>query len=176
MSGWNIPTTGEPPTSWSFNSALELTWCLWVCHLPCRLRIKVYLNCTCLVLILDPFDFNLFILCLWAMSLFQKLCSAPFLPVSFSFPEPLPGPQFCLYKLLEGQPENSWTLGGKYYIISNPSRYWGLHLPCFLQHVQQQHLSVNLPGQATSSQCLLVWHPFQSHQLTSLQRQLGFQG
>ena len=26
-------------------------------------------------------------------------------------------------------------------MISNPSRYSGLHLPCFLQHVQQQHLN-----------------------------------
>ena len=72
------------------------------------------------ILILDPFDFNWFILCLWAMSFFQKLCSAPFLAVSCSFPELLPGPQFCLHSLLEGQPENSWTLGGKYYIIQSP--------------------------------------------------------
>ena len=53
------------------------------------------------------------------------------------------GPQCCLYNLLEGQPENIWPLGEKHCIISNPSRYSGLHLPCFLQHVRQQHLSVN---------------------------------
>ena len=75
------------------------------------------------------------------MSFCQKLCPAPFPLVSCSFPEPHPGPQSCLYSLLEGQPENSWPLGGKYCMISNPSRYSGLHLPCFLQHVQQQHLS-----------------------------------
>ena len=70
-----------------------------------------------------------------AMSFFQKLCPAPFPPVSCSFPELYPGPQCCLYNLLEGQPENSWPLGGKYGIIFNPSRYSGLHFPCLLQHV-----------------------------------------
>ena len=105
------------------------------------------------------------------MSFFQKLCPAPFPPVSCSFPEPHPGPQCCLYNLLEGQPENSWPLGGKYCIISNPSRYSGLHLPCFLQHVQHQHLSVNTLGWKTGTQCLL-----EIYLLASLQRQLGFQG
>ena len=77
-----------------------------------------------------------------------------------------------LYNLLEGQPENSWPLGGKYCIISNPSRYSGLHLPCFLRHVQQQYLSVNLLGWATGTQCLLEVHLL----VASLQGQLGFQG
>ena len=36
-----IPTIGEPPTPRSFDSDLELSWYLWVCHLACRLRIKV---------------------------------------------------------------------------------------------------------------------------------------
>ena len=102
---------------------------------------------------------------------FKSCALPPFPPVSCSFPEPCPGPQCCLYNLLEGQPENSWPLGGKYCIISNPSRYSGLHLPCFLQHVQQQHLSVNLLGWVTGTQCLL-----EVHLLASLQRQLGFQG
>ena len=31
--------------------------------------------------ILDPFDFNRFVLCPWAMSLFKKLCPAPFPPI-----------------------------------------------------------------------------------------------
>ena len=35
-------------------------------------------------------------------------------------------------------------LGGKYCIISNLSRYSGLHLPCFLQQAQHQPLSVTL--------------------------------
>ena len=100
-----------------------------------------------------------------------KNCALPlFPPVSCSFPEPHPGPQCCLYNLLAGQPENSWPLGGKYCIISNPSRYPGLHLPWVLR-VQHQHLSVNLPGWATGTQGLL-----EVHLLASLQRQLGFQG
>ena len=37
-----------------------------------------------------------------------------------------------LNTLLEGQPEKSWTLGGKYCIISNPFRYSGLNPPGFL--------------------------------------------
>ena len=93
---------------------------------------------------------------LWAF--FQKLCLAPFLPVSCSFPEPRLGPQCCLYNLLEGLPENSWPLGGKYRIISNPSRYSGPHLLCFLQHMQEQHFSVKLLGQVTDTQCLLEVH------------------
>ena len=75
------------------------------------------------------------------MSFCQKLCRAPFAPVSCSFPEPHPDRQCCLYNILEGQPENSWPLGGKYCVIATPSRYSDLHLPCFLQHGQHQHLS-----------------------------------
>jgi len=48
------------------------------------------------------------------MSFFQRLCSAPFPPVSCSFPEPHPDPQGCLYNLLERQPENSWPWEGKF--------------------------------------------------------------
>ena len=79
------------------------------------------------LVILDSFDFNQFIYALGLCHFFQKLCPAPFPPVSCSFPEPRLVPQLCLYNLLEGQPENSWPLGGKYCIISNPSRYSGLH-------------------------------------------------
>ena len=110
-------------------------------------------------------------LCPCAMSFSQKWCPAPFTPVSCSFPEPCPGPQCCLHSLLEGQLENSWSLGGKCCITSNPSRYPGLRLPCFLQHVQDQHLPVSPLGWATGTQCLL-----EAHLLASLQRQLGFQG
>ena len=106
------------------------------------------------------------------MSFFQKLCPAPFQPVSCSFCEPCLVPQCCLCILFSGQPENSWALGGKYCIISNPSRDSGLHLPCFPQHVQQQHLSVNLLGWVTGPQCLLEVHLL----VASLQGQLGFQG
>ena len=123
------------------------------------------------LVILDPFDFNQLMLCPWAMSFFQKLCPAPFLPVSCSFTEPSLGPQCCLYHLLKGEPENSWLLGRKYCIMSNPSKYSGLHLPCFLHHVQQQHLSVNPLGWVTGTQCLL-----EAHLLSSLQGLLGFQG
>ena len=103
------------------------------------------------------------------MPFFQKLCPAPFPPVSCSFPEPSLGPQCCLYNFLKGQPENSWPLGGKYCIISNPSKYSGLHPPCFLQHVQQQHLSVNPLGLVTGTQCLLKVHLLASLQGTGLQ-------
>ena len=103
------------------------------------------------------------------MSFFQKLCLAPFAPVSCSFPEPRLGPQCCLYNLLEEQLEDSWPLGGKHCVISNPSRYSSLHLPRFLQHVQQQHLSVNLLGQVTDTQCLLEVHLL----VASLQGQLS---
>ena len=105
--------------------------------------------------------FNQFMLCPWAMSFFfffQKLCLAPFPPVLCSFSGPCLGPQCCLYNLLEGQPENNWPLGEKSCIISNLSRYSGLHLPCFLQHMQQQHLSVNLLSWVTGTQCLLEVH------------------
>ena len=57
------------------------------------------------------------------MSCFQRLCSAPFPPVSCSFPEPHPDPQGCPYNLLERQPENSWEI---LYNIQppNPTQYW----------------------------------------------------
>ena len=143
--------------SWSFDRALELSWCFW-CVSICLQIEKQGLAEFDLSVILDPFDFNQFMLCPWAISFFQKLCPDPFVPVSCSFPEPRRGAQCCLYNLLEGQPENSWPLGGKYCIISNPSRYSGLRLPCLLQHVQQQHLSVNLLQQVTGTQCLLEVH------------------
>ena len=121
---------------------------------------------------MDSFDFNWFMLCPWAISFSQKLCPAPFLLVPCSFLEPVPGPQCCLYNLLEGQPENSWSLGGKYCIISNPSRYSGIHLPRFLQHVQPQHFSVKPLGWVTGTRFLLEVHLL----LASLQGQLAFQG
>ena len=62
-------------------------------------------------------------------------------------------------------------VGVGYSMISNCSRYPGLHLPYFLQHVQHQHLSVNPLGRVTGTQCLL-----EVHLLASLQEQLGFQG
>ena len=87
------------------------------------------------LVILDPSDFNQFMLCPWAMSFFQKLCSAPFPPVSCSSPEPLPVPQCCLYNLLEWQPENSWPLWKKCWMPARipsvggiPSRASGLFL------------------------------------------------
>ena len=112
---------------------------------------------------MDPFDFNQFIK-------FQKFFPAPFPPVSYSFTETHPGPQYCLYNLLEGQPESSWPLGEKYCVISNLFRYSGLHCPCFLQYVQQQHLSVTLLGWVTDTQCLLEVYLL----VAPLQGQLGF--
>ena len=71
-----------------------------------------------------------------------------------------------------GTTRNNWLLGEKYCIISNPSGYSSLQLPCFLQHVQQQHISVNPLGQVTCTQCLLEVHLL----VASLQGQLSFQG
>ena len=102
----------------------------------------------------------------------SKVVPYPLPPVSCSFPEPCLGPQCFLYNLLEGQPENSWSLREKYCIISNPSRCSSPHLPGFLQRVQQQHFSVNPLGQVTGTQCLLEVHLL----VASRQGQLGFQG
>ena len=168
MRGRIIPTIGESLTPPSFDSALELSCNLWVCLWLTDWGLRftwIWL------VILDTTDFSRCTLCPCAMWFFQRLCPAPFPPVSCSFPEPRPGPQGYLYNLLEGQPENSWPLGGKYCIISSPSRYSGLHLPCFLQRVQHQHLSVNPIEWETGTQYLL-----EVHQLASLQRQLDFQG
>ena len=67
MSGRIIPSTGEPPTPLSFDSDLELSCHLWVCHLARTSRFSwIWL------VILDPFDFNQLTLCPWAMSFFQK--------------------------------------------------------------------------------------------------------
>ena len=41
------------------------------------------------LVMLDPIDFNWFMLCPCAMSFFQRLCSASFTPVSCSFPQPI---------------------------------------------------------------------------------------
>ena len=169
MSGRIITTIGEPPTPPPFDSILELSCHLWVCHLAYRLGIKVYLNLICH---LGPKWFNLFMLCPWAMSFFQMLCPAPFPPASSSFPKPCPGQQCCLYNLLGGQPEYRWPLGGKYCIISNPSRYSGLHLLCFWKHVQKQPLSVNMLRQVTGTQCLLNVHLL----VASLQGHIGLPG
>ena len=107
MSGRIVPTIGKPPTLPSFDSAFELFCHLWVCLLAYRLGIAwIWL------VILDPVDFNWFMLCPCAMSFFQRLWSAPFFPVSCSFPQPHLGPQCCLYIILEGQPENSWPWEG----------------------------------------------------------------
>ena len=66
---------------------------------------------------------------------FKSHALSPSLLLHVLFLSPYLGPQCCFYNLLEGQPENSWPLEGKCCIIFNPSRYSGLHLPCFLQHV-----------------------------------------
>ena len=91
MSGRVIPTIGKPPSPWSFASALELSWRLWVCHslqIEDQGLVEVNLTAT-----LDPFDFNWFMLCPWTMPFFQKLCPVPIPPVLCSFHEPHLGPQ-----------------------------------------------------------------------------------
>ena len=76
--GWRFPGIGPLPTFFFFfflDSALELSWRLWLCHLACWLRIMVQSEVD-LSVILDTFDSNLFMLCPQAMSFFQKLCPA----------------------------------------------------------------------------------------------------
>ena len=74
--GWRFPGFGPPPTPWSFDSALELA--------PLGVSFHLLTEDQGLVLsaILVPFDPNQFMLCPWALSFFQKLCPAPFPPVT----------------------------------------------------------------------------------------------
>ena len=55
---WRFPGCGPPPTPWSFDSALELSWCLGV-------SFHVLIEAQGLVLsaFLVPFDSNWFMLC-----------------------------------------------------------------------------------------------------------------
>ena len=144
-----IPTIGEAPTPLSFDSDLEPFCYLRVCLLAYRLGVKVYLNLTCH---LGPnWFYTVYVIPLCYVILSKVVfCPLPSCFMLFSS-APLLGPQCCLYNLMEGQPENRWPLGGKYCIISNPSRYSALHPPCFLQHVQHQHLPVNPLGRATGT-------------------------
>ena len=100
------------------------------------------------LVLLDPIDFDWFRLCPCSISFFQKLCPAP-LPSCFMLFSWAPSGPTMLP--LQSSGGTRWLLGGKCCIISNPSRYSGLHFPCFLQHVQHQHLSVNLLGQVTGT-------------------------
>ena len=79
--GWRFPGFGSPPTPWSCNSALELF------HLLIKDQGLV------LSAILVLFDSNLFMLHPWAISFFEKLCPAPFPPVT-----QLHSVDFCLLK------------------------------------------------------------------------------
>ena len=125
MSERIISVTGEPPTPPSFDlvpwSCPATSGCVcWLIDWGLRFT-WIWLA------ILDPIDFNWFTLYPCAMSFFQRLCSAPFPPVSCSFPEPHPDPQGCLYNLLERQPENSWPWeGNTLFNIQppNPTQYW----------------------------------------------------
>ena len=65
MSGRIIPTIGKPPTPWSFDSALEF-WMSFSLQIENQGLVEIDLS-----VILDPFDFNWFMLCPWAMSFFQ---------------------------------------------------------------------------------------------------------
>ena len=60
---------------------LVMDWEAWsaVVHGVAELDMTKQLN---LSAILVPFDSNSFMLCLWAMSFFQKLCPAPLPPVT----------------------------------------------------------------------------------------------
>ena len=138
MSGRIIPTIGEPPTA-SFDSDLELSCHLWVCYFSLQIGDQGLVQ-----LDLSSWTHLILIgLCYMPLGyvIFSKAVPCPLTSCSCSS-EPHLGPQCCLYNLLEGQPENSWPMGGKCCLISNPARYSVHHLPCFLQHVLKQHLSV----------------------------------
>ena len=142
MSGRIIPTTGEPPTPLSFDSALELS-----CHLSVSFSLQIgdqglvefdLSSCTQLILI--------------------GLCYT--LVLCHSFKSCALPPSLLFYALFLS-PFRAHNV---------PSRYSGIHLLWFLQHVQHQQLSVNLLGWETDTQCLL-----EIYLLASLQRHLGFQ-
>ena len=143
-----FPTSGEPPTPQSFDSDLKLSWPLWVCHLVCRLKIKVFdlLSGTHLILIS---------LC-YALGLCHSVKSFT-LPPSLLFHALFLSPIWAHDVATTIFWRNNQKIVGPWEgnIISNPSMYSGLHLPCFLQHVQQQRLSVNPLGWVTGTQCLL---------------------
>ena len=84
MSGRIIPTIGEPSAPWSFDSALDCATSLPFGTVLALLGVSFSLQIENqglvefdLSVILDPFDFNWFMLCPSAMSFFEKLCPAP---------------------------------------------------------------------------------------------------
>ena len=109
-------------------------------------------------------------LCLWASHSFKSCALSHLLLFHLLSWAPF-GPTMLPLQSSGGQQETSWPLGGKCCIISTPSRDSGLLLSCFLQCVEQQHLSVNPLGWATGTLYLL-----EVHLLASAQGQLGFQG
>ena len=129
MSGKIIPKVGESPTTWSFDSTLELSRHLWVYHLACRLMIKVQLNLACLSS--------------WTHLILISLCYAP--GVFHSFESCALPPSILFHALFMStgptvlalqscgrttRKQLVFPLGGKYWIISSPSTVTGLHLPC----------------------------------------------
>ena len=88
------------PTPWSFDSALELSWCIWVCHFACWLRIKVYLD-----VILVPFDSNLYVVSLGYVILSKVVpCQVPSC-YSITASE-----EWIVAKILRVVPTKSWKL------------------------------------------------------------------
>ena len=168
-SGKIIPTTGEQHTLLSFDGALAQFFP------PLSVSFSLQIGDQGLVEFdLSSWTYLILIGLCYALELchsFKSCALPPSLLFHALFLIPTQGPQCCFYNILEGQPKNSWPLGGKYCVISNPSRYSGFYLSYFLQHVQQQHLFVNLLGQGTGTQCLL-----EVHLLAALQGQLHFQG
>ena len=119
MSGRIIPTVGEAPTPQSFDSALSFSL-----QIEDQGLVAFDLSSwTHLILISYVMPLGYVIL--------SKVVPCPFPPVSCSFPELRLGPQCWLYKILEGQPENSQPFGEKYCIISNLS----IDIPAFIFHV-----------------------------------------
>ena len=80
--GWRFPGIQLPPTFWSFDGDMGLSWNLWVCHLACWLRIKVWSKLTCL-----PSWTHLILISLCCV---LRLCHSL---ESFALPCPPPSPQ-----------------------------------------------------------------------------------
>ena len=81
---WRFPGIGQWPTPWSFDSALELSWPLWV-----SFSLLIEDQGLVFSVTLVPFDSNWFMLCPWVTSFFQKLCPATSSPITVPYHQPI---------------------------------------------------------------------------------------
>ena len=82
--------------------------------------------------VLDPFDFNLFMLCPWAMSFFEICALSPSLPFHAFSLSPFLDHNVASTIFWRGNQKivGSWEEDNC--ILFSPSRVSGLHLPYFL--------------------------------------------